>query len=55
MDEMTARGEIESLHQYFVDWFGGLIERDDTVFEERFARRFGAECELTRPSPRYHA
>lgn len=45
-----ARQEIEALHEFFVDWFGGLIAEDDGVFEQRFSARFSADCELIQPS-----
>ncbi len=45
-----ARQEIEGLHEFFVDWFGGLIAEDDAVFEQRFSVRFSADCELIQPS-----
>ena len=50
MDDVTARAEIEGLHEFFVDWFGGLIGDDQAVYEERFAERFSADCELIQPS-----
>lgn len=50
MNEIEAREEIEALHAFFVDWFGGLIAADAEVFEQRFAKRFHADCELIQPS-----
>lgn len=50
MDEATARAEIEGLHEFFVDWFGGLISNDEATYHARFAERFAADCELIQPS-----
>ncbi|MEM7467235.1 MAG: hypothetical protein AAF387_10155 [Pseudomonadota bacterium] len=50
MNETEAREEIEALHLFFVDWFGGLIEKDEAVFQMRFAQRFASDCELIQPS-----
>ena len=46
MNEQQARQEIEALHEFFVDWFGGTISNEAAVFEQRFMRRFHADCEL---------
>ena len=45
-----ARKEIEGLHEFFVDWFGGLIDEEEAVFEQRFSVRFSSDCELIQPS-----
>lgn len=45
-----ARQEIEGLHEFFVDWFGGSIPEDEALFEQRFATRFSTDCELIQPS-----
>ena len=50
MNEAQAREEIEALHQFFVDWFGGLVAAQESAFDERFARRFHDSCELIQPS-----
>ena len=50
MKENEAREEIEALHAFFVDWFGGIVEPENEVFEQRFAKRFHPDCELIQPS-----
>lgn len=50
MLENDLRAEIVALHEFFVDWFGGLIAQDDQIFNDRFVVRFGDECELIQPS-----
>ena len=50
MNEAQAREEIEALHQFFVDWFGGLIAAQESTFDQRFVRRFHDSCELIQPS-----
>ncbi len=44
-----ARTEIEELHVFFDDWFGGLIKAGDSVFDGRFSARFDPECILIQP------
>ena len=50
MLQQEVRAEIEALHEFFVDWFGGKIAQDEEVFEKRFAARFSGACELLQPS-----
>ena len=50
MNETQATKEIEALHAFFEDWFGGLIKAEEAVFQERFASRFHDDCELIQPS-----
>ena len=50
MSEAQARLEIEALHEFFVDWFGGKIAADERVFHQRFSSRFHPDCELIQPS-----
>jgi hypothetical protein len=50
MLEQDVTEEIEALHEFFVDWFGGKIAQEQDVFDSRFASRFSAACELIQPS-----
>ena len=50
MTETQAREEIEALHQFFVEWFGGSLADENEVFESRFAARFHPDCVLIQPS-----
>ncbi|UTW56271.1 hypothetical protein [Kordiimonas sp. SCSIO 12610] len=45
----AARLEIEGLHTFFDDWFGGLVDKSDQVFDERFSARFDTDCILIQP------
>ena len=45
----TATREIEGLHEFFVDWFGGLCMSDDATFNDRFTVRFGPDLVLIQP------
>ena len=43
-----ARAEIESLHEFFVDWFAGALPAE--AFEENFLPRFSADVVFIPPA-----
>lgn len=45
-----ARAEVEELHRFFVDWFGGRCENSDEVFERRLASHLAPSFALVQPS-----
>lgn len=45
-----AHAEVEDLHRFFVDWFGGRCTNTDEVFERRLNQRLAADFALIQPS-----
>ena len=45
---VQARNEIESLHEFFCDWFAGGVA--ESVFEEQFVSRFSPEVLFIPPT-----
>lgn len=45
-----VRSEIESLHRFFVKWFGGQCPSSDAEFETSFTVRFDPDFELIQPA-----
>lgn len=52
MQSERVRQEVESLHEFFVDWFTGACDRTEAIFDERFRRRFAPSCHLIPPNGR---
>ena len=46
--EAQARGEIESLHEFFVGWFSGKLPKD--VFDAEFTARFDEDLVFIPPA-----
>ena len=44
-----VRAEIEAVHAFFVEWFGGHIPADDAVFDKRLLARFDERAQLVQP------
>jgi hypothetical protein len=44
-----ARAEVEDIHRFFVDWFGGRCENSDAVFAKRLTRRLAPGFALIQP------
>jgi hypothetical protein len=48
----NVRAEIEALHDFFVDWFGGAAREAEATFEARFLARFDPTFTLIPPAGR---
>ena len=51
MMENSCRSEIEELHQFFQDWFNGVLPETDASFA-RFAEVMAADFEMVAPNGR---
>ena len=48
--EAAVRTEVETLHQFFVEWFSGQCPNNDQYFAREFKQRFDPEFLLIPPA-----